>query len=280
VSNYLTVPLSFQLADKRLFSDLNELLKWFCKAINRRLKITDKEVTENWDSEAVLESCTTYFEENLLDTFEKRGQSLILGLDEVDLVFEHMNIASDFFSMLRSWNEMSKFNPLWERFRLIIVHSTEAYIPLKINESPFNVGFGVDLPEFTKEQVADLASRHGLDWKSNDIDSLSEMVGGHPFLIRNTLYYIARQEITLDKLLRTAPTDEGLFGDHLRRHLWNLEQYQLTEPMKIVVSSRNPVEVKSIDAFKLESMGLINRQVNGVTPRCELYRLYFDTHLK
>ncbi len=52
-------------------------------------------------------------------------------------------------------HEQGKNNPDWQRLRLIIVHSKEVYIPLNINQSPFNVGLGIELPEFNLEQVKD-----------------------------------------------------------------------------------------------------------------------------
>jgi len=67
------------------------------------------------------------------------------------------------------------------KLRLIVLHSTEIYIPLKLTESPFNVGLPLQLPYFTEEQILALAQRHGLDWTdSPDAERLMAMVGGHP----------------------------------------------------------------------------------------------------
>jgi hypothetical protein len=106
------------------------------------------------------------------------------------------------------------------------------------------------------------------------------MVGGHPYLVRLALYYIARQEMTLTQLLETAPTDAGLYSDHLRRHLWNLSQHpELAAALKKVVTADNPVQLESMQGFKLHSMGLVQLQGNEVTPRCDLYRQYFSVRL-
>jgi hypothetical protein len=87
---------------------------------------------------------------------------LTLCLDEVDTVFNHPDIASDFFGLLRAWHEAAKNSDLWKKLRLVVVHSTEVYIPMNINQSPFNVGLPIELPEFNAGQVQDLAARHGL----------------------------------------------------------------------------------------------------------------------
>jgi hypothetical protein len=106
------------------------------------------------------------------------------------------------------------------------------------------------------------------------------MVGGHPYLVRLALYHIARQEMTLAQLLETAPTDAGLYSDHLRRHLWILsQQKELAAAFNKVVATISPVQLESIYAFKLNSLGLVKLQGNEVTPRCNLYRQYFQIRL-
>ena len=108
------------------------------------------------------------------------------------------------------------------------------------------------------------------------------MVGGHPYLIRLALYHIAQQDLTLAQLLQSAPTDAGIFGEHLRRHLWNLQQHpELAKAFEQVIMSENPVALKSILAFKLNGMGLVNLQGNDVVLRHEsLYRPYFHSRLR
>lgn len=273
----LTVPLSFQLADASIFSDLDKFLRWFCASVGRRLRLPNK-LADYWDEIfGSKDNCTAYFEEYLLPEI---SAPLVLGLDEVDMVFEHPNIAADFMGLLRAWHESAKTNPLWKKLRLVVVHSTEVYIPMNINQSPFNVGLPIELPEFTPAQVMDLAHRHGLDWGDKEVTSLMAMVGGHPYLVRVGLYQVARQEITLDALLTAAPTEAGLYGDHLRRHLWNLEQRkEMAEATKQVMASRSPVRLEPVQAFQLHSMGIVHLHGNEVMPRCDLYRRYFSDRL-
>ena len=273
----LTVPLSFQLADGKVFGDLDKFLRWFCASVGRRLKLSNK-LADYWDDIfGSKDNCTAYFEEYLLSEI---NQPLVLGLDEVDLVFQHPEIAADFFGLLRAWHEDGKNRDIWKKLRLVVVHSTEVYIPMNINQSPFNVGLPIELPELSQEQVHDLARRHGLNWSNSQVEQLMAMVGGHPFLIRVAMYRIARQDTTLDVFLQTAPTEAGVYGDHLRRHLWNLEQRPgLAAAFKKLVTTTSPVRLDSIQCFQLLSMGLVHLQGNDVTPRCDLYRQYFQERL-
>ncbi len=173
-------------------------------------------------------------------------------------------------------------NETWAKLRLVIAHSTESYVVMDTNSSPFNVGLAVELPEFSQEQVLDLAARHGLSWGTGAVEQLMAMVGGHPYLVRLALYHVAQGDLTLQELLAEAPTDAGIYGEHLRRHLWNLQQHpELAETFQQVVRTKKPVSLPTLLAFKLNGMGLVRLQGNDVTPRHErLYRPYFQARLR
>lgn len=279
--DYRTVPLSFQHADTAVFTNLNVLLRWFCAKVSRKLKLPNQ-VDEYWtDTYSSKDNCTAYFEDCLLSQIDS---PLVLGLDEVDRVFQYPEIADDFFGLLRAWYEEAGYSDsdsaLWEKLRLVVVHSTEVYIPLNVNQSPFNVGLPIELSEFNEEQVSDLARRHGLNWQANQLQQLMGVVGGHPYLIRVAFYHIAHQQLTLEELVEIAPTEAGIYGDHLRRHLWNLQEHpELGAAFAKVVTANEPVELESVLAFKLHSLGLVQLRGNDVMPRFELYRKYFADRL-
>jgi hypothetical protein len=149
-----------------------------------------------------------------------------------------------------------------------------------VNKSPFNVGLPIDLPEFNAQQVQELAKRHGLIWSVAEIEELIALIGGHPYLIRLAMYHIVRQDVSLNQLVKEAPTEAGIYRDHLRRHLWNLEKYlPLMAAMREVVTADGAVRLRSDLAFKLNSMGLVKIDGNNCTPRCNLYEQYFRDRL-
>jgi serine/threonine-protein kinase len=275
---YRTVPLSLQLADGKVFADLDQFLRWLCASIGRRLRLPNK-LNDYWDDIFGSKyNCTAYFEEYLLAEIDS---PLALGLDEVDRVFEYPEIASDFFGLLRAWHEEAKNRELWKKLRLVVVHATEVYIPLNTNQSPFNVGLPIELPEFSLQQVAQLARLHQLNWQAASIEQLMAMLGGHPYLVRLALYHIARQDIALEQLLREAPTETGLFRDHLRGHWWNLQQHpELAAAIKTLITARGPVRLEATALFKLHSLGLVRLEGNEAQLRCELYRHYFCDRLQ
>lgn len=275
-----TVELNLLLADGAVLTNLDKFLRWFCASVGRQLKL-ENQLNEYWDTELMgsTSNCTAYFEEYLLPQI---NNSLVLGLDEVDRIFSYSEIAPDFFGLLRVWHEKAKNLDIWKRLRLIVVHSTEDYGSLDINKSPFNVGVPVELPEFTPQQVQDLARRYGLDWNDHQVGTqgftpLLAMVGGHPYLVQQALYQLRCQGLTLEQLLQDAPTEAGIYSNHLRRHWENLQKNpELAQTYKKVVKSSEPVELERVQSYKLHSMGLVKRQGDKVTPSCDLYRQYFS----
>jgi tetratricopeptide (TPR) repeat protein len=269
----LTVSLSFQLADRKVFTDLEKFLQWFCASVGRSLKMPNK-LADYWDDILGSKySCTAYFEEYLLAEI---NQPLVLALDEVDRIFQSPEIADDFLGMLRSWYEMSNTSKTWQKLRLVITYSQEIYFVLNINQSPFNVGRAVELPEFTQAQVHDLVQRYDLNWTGDRVERLMQMVGGHPYLVQLSLYHIKKSKITLEELLELAPTEEGIYTNHLRRHLLNLKTNpSVSAAFSKVVVADSPVRIEPEFAYKLNSMGLVKFTGNDVIPFCNLYRLYF-----
>lgn len=278
---YQAIPLSFQRADNRLFTDLDQFLRWFCEQIGRRLKRLNQ-LEDYWKGYGSKDKCNAYLEECILEEIDS---PIVLGLDEVDLVFPHQEVMDDFSGLLRSWYEVARYgdssSDLWAKLRLVVVHSTEAYIPQNINQSPFNVGMNVELPEFNRIQVQHLAQRYELTWSGQQVEQLVTLVGGHPYLVRKALYHLRRQDVTLAQLISEAPTEAGIYIDHLRRHLLNLQQYpELAEALRQVVMKSKATELNSTSAYKLDSMGLVSLQGNQATIRCDLYRSYFRDHLQ
>ena len=271
---YRTATLDFQQADETIFSSLNRFLRWFCSNIARQLNLKPL-LDDYWDEDMGSKvSCTLYLEGYLL---EQINSPVVLALNEINLLFEHPKIAREFLPLLRFWHEQAKQVEALQKLRLIVVHSTEIYVPLNINQSPFNVGLPIKIPQFTLKQVQDLAKRHQIDWTmGNKAQQLMAMVGGHPYLIRLALYYLDRQGMTLEKLLREAPTEGGIYSDHLRGHQTIIQQEtKLADALRKVVTSQETVQLASLLAYKLDSMGLVRLEASECSPSCQLYRQYF-----
>jgi len=279
--NYRTVRLNLQDIDKVNFSNLDNFLRWFCAYISLELNISDR-VHDFWKQPIGSKiSCKTYFQDYV---FQQIDTPLVLACDEVDQLFSYTEVSQGFFGLLRTCHEEANNRDIWKQLRLVVVHSTENYGRLDINHSPFNVGESIELTEFTPSQVKDLAGRHQLNWNDDLVKELMEMVGGHPYLVRMAFYHLA-QPIpgkwgSLKQLLQDAPSDTGIYSQHLRRHLGILrENVKLAAAFKQVISSIGAAQLDPILGYQLYSMGLTKWQSNQIIPRCELYRQYFTERL-
>jgi transcriptional regulator with XRE-family HTH domain len=274
--HYRTVYLNLHFADETDFSHLNQFLRWFCVSIGQSLRLPNL-LAEQWDEQFSTPklNCIDYIERNFLPP---GSGALVLCLDEVEHILSHRQVAAEFLGLLRGWHEQAKTRENWRRLRLVIVHSTEAYIPLNINESPFNVGLQIDLPEFTFEQIQDMSQLYGLNLTEHHVNQLIDMVGGHPYLVEQLLSHLKHDaSTTLDSLLRTTTLKSGIFGNHLR-HLWcMLEKHPaLMKALADVIHSEQL-------AYQLFSMGVVRFVLNNhVVSRCKLYQIYFreqiDSH--
>lgn len=272
----ITISLSFQEADSIFLEDLDQFLKWFCLCVGRLLGIPNQ-LAHYWQDPGSKSNCTIYFQNYLLTQLEK---PLVLALDEVDMVFSDSRIAYDFFSLLRAWNEHAKSEEAWKKLRLIIAHSTELHPPQNLYQSPFNVGILFVLPELIRKEVLMLALKHGLSWGVTEVDRLMSLVGGHPYLIRMAFYHMVSYKNDFENFLEVAATDSGPYFAHLQQNLWTLEQdSELVTAFLHVMTATKPVRIHPMQAFKLDSMGLVKLKGNKAVVRCNLYRQYFLSHL-
>ncbi|MBD2066100.1 AAA-like domain-containing protein [Leptolyngbya sp. FACHB-671] len=275
---YQTVYLNLEQMDQAICADLNRFLRSLCASVTRQLQLEPK-LDDYWDEDIGSKvSCTLYIRQHLL---EKIKTPLVLVLDEFNQIFEYPQVAKDVLPLLRSWYEEAKRVSIWQNLRLIIAHSTEVYVPLQLNQSPFNVGLATQLIGFTLAQVQQLAQRYTLNWSNEEsAKQLMAIVGGHPALIHTALYHLSRKQYTLSQLLTAAATPTGIYHHHLQRH-WTIlkQQPDLLQTFRTLLSTRQLVHLESNFAHQLNGMGLINYLEGKVTVSCELYRQYFQTRI-
>ncbi|MDF5722029.1 MAG: AAA-like domain-containing protein [Rhizonema sp. PD37] len=271
--NFQSVYLDLRGIDKAILTNLDNFLRWFCVRVSDELNL-ENQVSLAWNS--ILgsnDNCTAYFKKYILG---KINQPVVLGLDEVDRLFSYSEVVEDFLGLLRSWHEKGKTSDVWKKLHLVLAHSTEVYIPLDVHQSPFNAGLPVELEEFNQQQTRELVKKHGIQDADAVLEGLRAMVGGHPYLLRLAMYEIAVGKVTLKSLLQSATTEAGIYNHHLRSLLGVLQTFpELQTSFKRIVNSNVEVELDPILIYKLHSLGLVQKQNNHVTPRCQLYREYF-----
>ena len=275
-----TVYLNLRQAEEPFLKTLDAMLRWLSTLMSHQLSIST-ELDQYWDSDnfGSIVICTIYVQEHLLSQCQ---HGILLVLDEVDWLFEVPHIAQGFFALLRSWHEEANNLDIWKQLRLVVVHSTDVYIPLNLHQSPFNVGLPVSLPNFSIEEVNKLGLRYGLDeFILSKMKALITLTGGQPYLVQLALYHLWREDIVLDDLLTMAPTQSGIYSHDLRRfwHLLHNHPDLLSSLKTVIAAAPEGTQLDPICAYKLESMGLVTLQGNTVTISCDLYRQYFGDRL-
>lgn len=272
--NYHSVYISLRQAESSILNSAQRLLRWLCANITQQLKITPQ-ITEYWDEElGALVSCNLYFQEYLLPQI---SLPLVLTIDDIERLFTYPALTRDFLTVLRSWYEKSKDVPNWQKLRLLITHATDIYIPLEINHSPFNVGLAIELPNFSLDNIEDLAQRQGLQLTTEQLQIIQDFTGGIPYLVRVLIYQSLCQNLPVETLVTTSATYTGIFGQYLHSLFWQLRQDDgLCAAFEQVLKS--PLRLAPEDSFRLKGLGLIELNNNKAMVSCGLYRQYFGNY--
>ena len=104
-------------------------------------------------------------------------------------------------------------------------------------------------------------------------------MGGQPYLIRQAFYCLRTTIPSLAVLKCVAAADDGPFGDHLRRLLWNLQRAPKMQNAVKQVLREHGCELEP-EFQRLWAAGLISGESRAAARiRCDLYREYFTRHL-
>ena len=159
--DYQTAKLDLKLADINILADLKKFLQWLCADVSDSLEL-EPELDKYWkDIYGLNKNCTRYFQKYLLSASDR---PLVFAIYNFERLIEFPDIFCQFCLLLRGWYESAKqgdrIGKIWQKLRLVVVHSTESYPSLDTIHSPYNVGIAIDLPEFNLELVQTIAKRY------------------------------------------------------------------------------------------------------------------------
>ena len=200
------------------------------------------------------------------------GKPVLLAIDSTDAILKHA-YASSFFGGLRAW--MQKSSPPWDQLRLLMaVSTTPSRIIQDTNQSPFNLNDPVTLPPLSREEVALLTQRHGLQLPAQELDALYTLTGGHPYLVRRALFG-AVMAGGGHGALPMDPSAE-VFEAHLRSLRHFVEREGLGALLKAVL--REPTTAVPPDQEDLMKKAWLVRRATGggLEPTCTLHREFFS----
>lgn len=270
------VRINLEYAASDAGDEVDELIYLVGLAMVDELNLDEAALERAWERKRPpAQKLTRFVERTVLPAVEGR---LFLIVDRADSVIQ-LSQVSKLFLMLRRWAELERNG--WDRLRMLLAISTEpSLLQETIHESPFNITDPIRLGDFEAEQVAELASLHGLRWSASQVGRLMSKVGGHPYLARKVMYRSALAGQPLDELLPGLTSDNGPLADHLRSRLLRVNRDpELRDAIvRLVNRDQEPVDLEV--AERLERAGLIRRENGRLELRYPLYRDYFGTWLK
>jgi len=274
---YRVLQVDLKRADEVVLTDIDRFLRWLCQVLSHQLDLAPT-WDDYWDPDIGSKvSCTIYLQKVLLKAVDA---PVVLGLKDIDRIFEYPAIFYEFLPLLRSWHEEAKSHPVFQKIRFILTYSTEVYVPLNLNQSPFNVGLPIRLPKLNAEEVRSLVQAYQLS--DEVVEPLTELVSGHPYLTQLALYHLWAGQVTLPDLLRQATGPVGIYANHLNHCLARLQgRKDLSEALREVIKAKTGIALALPIATRLESLGLIEFDSSGqAQPTCQLYQRFFTAHFE
>jgi len=266
------VYIDFQIMEDRARSDLSGLLQFLADIIAEQLDVAPSLVDNYWQNSHNPAQTFNRFLQN--EILQPSDRLILLAIDEADILLD-TTYKKHFFALLRAWDSRRAFDPLWRRLNLVIAISTQPYLLIDdVNLSPFNVGINLVIQDFNSDQIADLNRRHGNLLTPRELAPFMALVGGHPYLVRQALFTLAAENITLPRLIEHASEPDGAFGRHLRYYRYHLERNPiLLEVLLQIYQGRSAFDQNAAD--RLSAVGLIKKEKNKWLPRCGLYAEFF-----
>jgi len=264
--------LDFHLVDESSSENLASFLRFLSEAIAEQLDLDWDVVDRYWQTARnPAQTFNRFLQKEML---QQINHPILLAIDEADMLLG-TEYQKHFFALLRAWDSRRAFDPDWRKLNLVMVISTHPYLLIDdVNLSPFNVGLTIRLRDFSQDQVADLNQRHGSPLKQSEVPALMELVGGHPYLVRQAYYTLVSEGLSLQELQRVANSPDGPFGKHLLFYLHSLKK----NPTLLIAFQHFLQNQKLPDEALLErlsAVGLIQQEDGKWESRCGLYGEFF-----
>jgi hypothetical protein len=212
--------IDFQGFEDAVLNDPAQLYYQFAFSIEDALQL-EPQLDKYWGVPlGATQKCGRFMERRILPACGDGG--LLLLLDDADELLASA-ASMDFFGMLRSWHSSRARPGPWKNFALAMAISTEpALLIADLTQSPFNVGTPVKLSDFELADTEKINQSHGAQLNRPQLETLYQLLGGHPYLTRKAFYLIGTGRSSFDALIAEACSETGPFGDHLRALLTRL----------------------------------------------------------
>lgn len=287
-NGFKVVNIDFLKADNQILSDLEKLLRWICYQIDCQLKL-NSDIDSVWnDLIGSKLSASNYLQDIALRHSET---PVLLVINELNALYDYEEVAKDFLPLLRSWNEESRHNECMQKLRQLLIYSTEAYVKLDINLSPFNIGLPIELDCFNGDQLEHLAQAYGFNWRNDGnakspISLLLATIGGHPYLTQLALYDLASRQGVIEspynelkELLKSSTESGGLYESFLQQLIMDVKSNPNAQDGMKKLTLGDVSDLSLIERHQLERLGIVSVHNGEVTIGLRLVADYVKAHI-
>ena len=218
---------------------------------------------------------THFMEDEIFPNIEKQ---IVLAIDEADKLID-CEWKEEFYSVLRTWDSFrsrSTKRETWGKLHIALVISTNPKMLIEdADTSPFNTTIPILLESFERKSIDDLNQSFGNILSSEQLDSLYQLLGGHPYLTPLAFFRISVKEYSFTEILSNNAMEYGPFGEHLRSIFDGIHNAKLIEALKCIVNKRKLPNNDRRLIYRLEAAGLIKEKSGEIIPSNNVYKNFF-----
>ena len=269
--------------------------KWFFGFFNlvRQGLNLSVDLKDWWQKNQDLGKSQRFFEFLRQIVLNEIQNDVVIFIDEIDMLLI-LEFGDDFFALIRAIHNSRTYDPIFKRLTFVLIGlARPSDLVKQPNQTPFNIGSGVNLNEFDWSEAQIL--KKGLECiNCNDTLALLERIvswtNGHPYLTQRICYSIVQDKDTfwsedkVDQLINELfLSDDGYNDsniDFIQDQFNHLDEAQLMELLKIYRDVYNGKSIiddeKSIYQSKLKLIGLIKNTKGKLAVRNRIYKKAFN----
>jgi tetratricopeptide (TPR) repeat protein len=218
-------------------------------------------------------------------------EQVVIFIDEIDTTLR-LPFSDDFFTAIRATHNARAKDPAFARLNFVLIGVASPSDLIKDHSrTPFNIGQGIKLKDFTLANAGVLQDRLETIYLGHGeavFNRVYHWTSGHPYLTQKLCQAIAQAEDeswtdeAIDSLIEKLFLSEearketnlqfvqdSLREHPLKRHLLNLYR-QVYEGEQVAEDERSPVH------NQLKLTGLVRAEDGLLQVRCEIYRRVFN----
>jgi hypothetical protein len=106
-----------------------------------------------------------------------------------------------------------------------------------------------------------------------------ELVGGHPYLVRQAFYSLAAEKLSFADLAAASAEPEGPFDKHLQFYRRSLDENPaMRDALARLLRGKDRPDEGVLE--RLAAVGLVKQEGGAWSVRCGLYERYFRRNLQ